>query len=219
MRYALVVFLFIPCAYAADPRASDSFTEAANTNLASHTPSPAGTSWDESNTDGDMRVNGANDNAENVNGATRRATEGTNIGTPDMVVEADIAITSNAAAANAAVYAREASASTFGDHYACGLEDDVVGAGGTADLTLVSRVGGAAGTLDEANNFNGTIGTVYRVRLRVVGSQIDCCIDHTTCISVENTEVTSGNFAGVRTLASSSQTIDNFKSSPHRRID
>lgn len=214
-RVLLASLLLAPSAYAG-LRASDTFTEASNTNLASHTPSPTGTSWDESGTDGDLRVNGTNDNVESTNGNQRRAIEQTTIGTPDMVVEADIAITSNAGASNAGILARASSGTGFSDNYACYLEDDTAGAGGSVDFAIAQRIADTNTPVD-SNNFNGTIGSVYHVRLMVIGSRISCCVNHTTCIEASDTGITAGNYAGVLALGSGVQTIDNFKAYPYPR--
>lgn len=193
---------------------NDTFTEAANGDLVDHQ-SDSGGFWDES-TDGGIRINGTNDNAIGNNGSARRATQPTSIGTPDMVVEADISVT-NTGAGIAGIYAREASASTFGDHYACELLDDTAGAGGSIDFELYSRVASAVGSFGLASDFNGTSGTVYHMRLQVVGPLITCCVNHTTCLSGTSTEITTGNYTGIKTLGTAIQTIDNFKAYQYPR--
>lgn len=195
---------------------TDTFTEGSDVNLESHT-ADSGGAWDES-TAGGIRVAEATDKAIGNAGAVRRATNATSIGTPDMVVEADISVSDGGATSSSAgIYAREASASTFGDHYLCALFDDVFGVGGSVDLALASRVGGADGVLDTGVNFNGTFGTVYHVRIQVSGSSVTCCVNHTECVSGTADEVTTGNYVGVRIFGTATQTIDNFKAYSYTR--
>ena len=104
------------------------------------------------------------------------------------------------------------------DNYNCGIYDDTAGAGGSVDIGLLSRVAGADGTLDEIIDFNGTIGTVYHVRLSVVGTKVECCVNHTSCITATGqTELTTGNFVGMKTIPSTATTFDNLKAYTYSR--
>ena len=195
---------------------TDTFTEAVDIDLDDHT-SDTGQTWALSTAAG-FRVIAATDVAIGNNASVRRATNSADLGTPDIVVEADIAITSSAGAAVASIYAREASATTFADNYNCGIYDDTAGAGGSVDIGLLSRVAGADGTLDEIIDFNGTIGTVYHVRLSVVGTKVECCVNHTSCITATGqTELTTGNFVGMKTIPSTATTFDNLKAYTYSR--
>lgn len=185
---------------------NDTFTRAVNADLVDHT-SDSGHGWDE-NVDGAIRVLAANDYASG-NASDSSAISQGNIATPDMVVEADMFVT-NSSDAEAGLTARVAGAADSSSLYYCGLYDDTAGAGGSIDLVLGRTVASTPSNINN-NNFNGTSGTTYRVRLKVVGSSVSCCVNHTTCITATNTEVATGNYSGIYTVGTALSGIDNYK--------
>lgn len=88
--------------------------------------------------------------------------------------------------------------------------------GGNVDFEIYNRVDGDEGTDYDLENFNGTIGTSYTMTLKVVGTKTECCIG-TNCASFTNTEISTGNYAGLYTIGSSAATGDNFKAYNYNR--
>lgn len=201
----LLLLLFAQPAYAGLVL-NDTFTESVNMDLDDHT-SDSGHTWTLSAAS-NFRVDEATDITRRNSAGAGRATSSANMGTPDIVCDATVSVS---AGGEGGIFVREASATTSATHYFAALYDD---GAGNADFYIESRGGGALSTpLD----FNGTFGTAYAVRLRVVGSSVIGCVNHTSCVSGTDTGITSGNFVGVYGSGSSLQTIDNLKCYPYSR--
>lgn len=124
----LLALLFLSFPANAGLIVNDTFTEAVDTNIESHT-ADSGGGWAVSNAAG-MVVVAATDKVRGNNAAVRRAINATSVGTPDMVVTADLAVTSNTSEYAIGLIARNAAANTYTDHTICRLFDDTAGAGG-----------------------------------------------------------------------------------------
>ena len=208
---ALSVFA---CPAWAERKTNNAFTVGVNTNLAAYT-ADLGGAWDESGTDGDLLVNAANDNLTSpVTALTRRARQDTDMGTPDMVVSATVNVTDTSGTENISIFGRQVGTG-FNDHYGCSAYDDTAGAGGNIDIDVYKRVA-SVHTVLATIDFNGTAGTPYQLELRISKNTIECRVNNATSAKAADTDIPTGNFAGVAFAGQDVGTIDNFYAGPHR---
>jgi hypothetical protein len=157
-----------------------------------------GASWNENLPDLEIFSN----QLRNVNAGSKSAVFARSIG-PDQVVSADCKVM--ATGNMAAVVGRWSDANNF---YYASLDP------GLGSVFLFKQVAGVATRLGEAPrplSYN----TYYRLRMDVLGSTLAVYFAGETApaISVTDTELTTGNYGGVRMFASAASTvlIDNFK--------
>jgi RHS repeat-associated protein len=169
---------------------SDNFDRANSTNL--------GSSWTETNPDLEISSN----QIRNVDAGTKAAQFTQSVG-PDQDVSVDCKMT--AAANMCAVMARWSNQTNF---YHVRLD---VGAG---NLILFKTVAGTATQLGTPAARTLAFNTLYHIRLVVKGSSINAYFgsESTPAISVTDTSLTAGNYAGIRSQASAANTntFDNF---------
>lgn len=196
-------------------RADDTFTEAVDTNLEDHVPSPTGTAW-QTQVAASFIVAAAVDNVSNNSGADEVAKETTDITTPNMIVRADCESGDPKVVAGIGPMTRlpsgDVSVAANRDGFAAVFE-------GAADKTgadvVLYRVDNGSPT--ELGRFNGNFGGGVVVNVRIESDSAD---DHRVFVDnvlrigpINDTAHNTNQFAGLFTRAATNDfTLDNFRS-------
>lgn len=185
---------------------ADDFTQSSDTDLESHTPTGtnAGSGWTAIGDATSVQVLASSDRAQNVQdgGAFNLYAMDDTLSGTDMTVDADVGI-ATAAPNNdlqyAGVWGRLPSASSDTDYYRASIH--------VSGNTLRLYYRASSGTETQISSVTPTttaVATLTALQLSCDGSTIAVSYDGTEDISVTNTQVTTGNYAGIRGNTNSS---------------
>lgn len=187
--------------------AQDNFTEASDTNIESHTPSPTGTSWTPATT-GDTKVIGSTDSVQPRSGANECfVREGTDIGDDDMDVSADVVLNTTNSGHRAGIAGRYASGSHNNQYQAYAQGS----AATTYDIFLFKNIAGVRTQLGTYALTVASTAEVVTLKLSILTATKKVFTNGTERISSSDDNLTGNNYAGLYGRNSSPR-IDNFLS-------
>ncbi|HYE74846.1 MAG TPA: hypothetical protein VEF04_16015, partial [Blastocatellia bacterium] len=188
-------------------KAQDTFTESSNTFIESHTPSPTGTGWTPSTTS-DVTVLEASDDVRISAGANiRSAREGTDVGSDQMDVSADVVIASTSSAERIGVTGRYASGNHVNHYRALGQGATTV----TRTILLTKQVAGADTALGTFTLTIAETSAVTTIKLEIRTAAKKVYTNGTERISSADDSLTGNNFAGIYGRGSVAR-LDNYLS-------